>query len=78
MNDYRIPYEEQESWIHVDYHNKQVNVYSTRPSCIRKLNKVFGNNSKNEWNFAFDDRNKIRKTMNLAILLPRPKNTKRR
>ena len=80
MNFAYVPIDEKESIINYDYFNKNVNIYTSRVSSIKRLIKILGegraihDNKKKvcsmEWNLPFKDREIIRKALSLSVLLP--------
>lgn len=79
----KIPLDEKETIIHVDYFSKKMNIYTTRFATSRKLNTIFENtnlieydnkkNFPNEWNIPFEQRQTIKKALSLSTLLPSKK-----
>lgn len=76
-----IPLDEQETIISCDYKEKIVNIYTNRSSCYRKLEKSLGKPDQGniygaDWYFPFSDRESIRKSTNLSIILMQKTNRK--
>lgn len=73
------PVEEWETQISILFEMKVVNIFSTRPSTIKKLLKVLGEPDKvdyldglvysMEWNLSFSSRLLIRKVLTLSTLV---------
>lgn len=79
---YQIPIDEQESWINVDYENKQVEVYTNRPTCLRNLIKILGIPTDTSvmggtWYIDFEDRNLINRVFTMNLYLPKKNNNKK-
>lgn len=73
-----IPLDEQETIILYDYKERKVNIYTCKPSCRNRLEKLLGKPHKDwggvcDWYLSFDDRDLIRKSTNISTLLTRKK-----
>ncbi len=78
MKNDKVPLDEQETFIHYDYKEQVVHLYTTRSTCYSRLVKVLGKPDSGgvfgaDWYFPFEDRESIRKCSNISILLTRKK-----
>lgn len=81
MKKINIPLDEQETFIHFDYKEKTVHIYTTRNSVYTKVNKVLGSPDSGDylgadWYLSFSDRESIRSAMSMNLYLPRKTNKK--
>lgn len=79
---YQIPTDEQESWINVDYENKQVEVYTNRPTCLRNLIRILGTPTDTSvmggtWYINFNDRYLINRIFTMNLYLPKKNKSKK-
>ncbi len=80
-NFFKVPMNEQETIVLVDYELRVMHIYTSREACFNKLCKLLGEPYKTvvfkkcicsgEWIIPFDDRTKIRIATRLTNLIPR-------